>query len=106
MNTLSRKIYACLLALAIITTLAGCGDDGESAAKTAEREFQTPQGRVITANQAANNLSLIDVATDRAYATIVTGASPHHVLATPDGKELWVTLYGENRLQVFDPQTL
>ncbi len=102
-----QSIYVCLLAALALMVLAGCGDARtETAGEAATQNFPTPQGRVFTANQSANNVSVIDVATDRAFATIVTGTGPHHVLGTPDGKEIWVTLYGENRLQIFDAQTL
>src|SRR5919202_1811126 len=93
--------------------LAGCessgaaqSDGSEPAANVALRDHPTPQGRILTANQGANSISLIDVATDVAYGTIPTGQQPHHVLATPDGKEFWVSLYKENRVQVFDSRTL
>jgi YVTN family beta-propeller protein len=107
MKVITRNIYAYLLTLVVIMGIAGCGGEREeTASEAATRDFQTPQGRIVTANQTANNLSVIDVATDKAYATIVTGQQPHHVLSTPDGRELWTTLYGENRLQVFDAKTL
>ena len=89
--------------------MAGCEGSvasSEPASKSAIRDFPTPQGRILTANQGANSVSLIDVATDTAYGTIPTGQQPHHVLATPDGKEFWVSLYKENRVQVFDAKTL
>ncbi len=92
-----------ILALAALTTLAaGCGDT----APNGDAGRPTPQGRIMTANQGANTVSVIDVATDSVYATVPTGDSPHHVLPTPDGKEFWVTLYKANHLQVFDTATL
>src|SRR5579859_7247745 len=66
----------------------------------------TPQGRIMTANQGANSVSVIDVATDAVYATIPTGQSPHHVVATPDAHQIWVSLFKENHVQVFDAATL
>ena len=95
--------------LLIIATflLASCGGDGTpSASQTALQTNPTPQGRILTANQAANTITLIDVATDQPFGAVGTGAQPHHVLGTPDAKEFWVTLYGETRLQVFDSATL
>jgi YVTN family beta-propeller protein len=104
---LRARTYLALLTLASMVLLQAC-DSGkqETAAQASVRSFPTPQGRILTANQAADSISLIDVATNNAYGTVTTGQQPHHVLATPDGKEFWVTLYGENRLQVFDSQTL
>jgi YVTN family beta-propeller protein len=96
-----------LLFLFLALLLAACGGDGTpSASQTALQQDPSPQGRILTANQAANTITIIDVATDQPIAAVGTGAQPHHVLGTPDGKEFWVTLYGENRLQVFDSTTL
>jgi YVTN family beta-propeller protein len=101
------KRYLMITMLSALTLLvAACGEREESASQTAAREMQNPQGRIVTANQNADNLTVIDVATDRPYASVATGKQPHHVLATPDGRELWVTLYGETRLQVFSADTL
>src|SRR5437667_817277 len=108
----SRKVFS---AIAIIVSLlvglvsvAGCDGSASSepASKAAIRNTTTPQGRILTANQGANSVSVIDVATDTAYGTLPTGEQPHHVVATPDGKEFWVSLYKENRVQVFDAASL
>jgi YVTN family beta-propeller protein len=106
MTPTKRPLYTLLLTLFLLIGLAGCGEREKTAAEQAVEDYPTPDGRVLTANQAADNLSVIDVATNKAYTTIVTGKQPHHVLGTPDGKEIWVTLYGENRLQLFDAKTL
>src|SRR3954454_11756259 len=95
--------YLIVLLVALSVLLAGCG--GESAANGASNH-PTPQGRILTANQGANSLSVIDVATNEAYATVPTGNSPHHVVATPDAKEFWVSLYKDNFVQVFDAATM
>ncbi|MEO5951708.1 MAG: beta-propeller fold lactonase family protein, partial [Chloroflexia bacterium] len=93
-----------MLLLVIMTgMIAACGDDQPSASQQPDA---MPLGRILTSNQAANTISLIDVATDQAFAAVATGSQPHHVVGTPDAKEFWVTLYGENRLQVFDSSTL
>jgi YVTN family beta-propeller protein len=98
-----------LLLVLLAGVASGCDSSvasSEPAGNAAIRDYPTPQGRILTANQAANSVSLIDVATDTAYGTVPTGQQPHHVVGTPDGKEFWVTLYKENRLQVFDAKTL
>jgi YVTN family beta-propeller protein len=97
------RITATLILLVLTLILAACG---EASAPSASRALASPEGRILTANQAANTVSIVDVATDRAIGSVATGQQPHHVAATPDGKEFWVTLYGENRLQVFDAATL
>jgi YVTN family beta-propeller protein len=108
MSKLRAIILTSVFLLLAAPLLAACGDDTHepSAAQVAVQTQDTPDGRILTANQASNNVSLIDVATDTAYGIVATGSQPHHVLSTPDGKEFWVTLYGENRVQVFDPATL
>ena len=103
--------FSALATLLLVSALAlsACGTSdspGESAAQASIRDQSNPQGRILTANQGANSVTLIDVATDTAYGTVSTGQQPHHVVGTPDGKEFWVTLYKENRLQVFDTKTL
>ena len=103
----ARQKAVLIMALVPVLLVTACGGARqETAAEVAARTFPTPLGRVLTANQAANTVTLIDVATNTAYASIPTGQQPHHVVATPDGREFWVTLYGENRLQVFDASTL
>lgn len=96
------KSYMLRVSLALMAGLfifTGCGDSGAVGPKY-------PQGRIVTANQDANTLSVIDVATNTVSSPVPTGTKPHHVLATPNGKELWVTLYGETRLQVFSVETM
>src|SRR5205085_1656696 len=102
-----KSTFGIAILLLLAGLLSSCGGDGTpSASQDAVVNQPTPQGRIMTANQASNTISLIDVATDSSYGTVGTGAQPHHVLGTPDGKEFWVTLYGETRLQVFDAATL
>ena len=92
-----------LLALSLALVLSACGEPSEPPASQA---IPSPDGRILTANQAANTVTVVDVATDRTFGSVATGQQPHHVAGTPDGKEFWVTLYGETRLQVFDSVTL
>ena len=96
--TLQHKGRLVLLVLLVSMLMAGCDESvisSEPASRSAIRDFPTPQGRVLTANQGANSVSLIDVATDTAYGTVSTGQQPHHVLATPDGKEFRSSISGE-----------
>src|SRR5438105_284614 len=82
-----------LLFVLLVGVASGCDSSvasSEPAGNAAIRDYPTPQGRILTANQAANSVSLIDVATDTAYGTVPTGQQPHHVVGTPDGKEFWV----------------
>jgi YVTN family beta-propeller protein len=52
---------------------------------------------------ASNSVTLIDTATNKVKGTIYVGRSPHEAFFTPDGRELWVTVRGENYVSVIDP---
>ena len=107
MRIVRHSKIATALLLVTAALLTACGDNREeSAGQAALREFPTPEGRILTANQAANTVSVIDVATNLVYRNIGTGQQPHHVVAAPNAREFWVTLYGENRLQVFDANSM
>src|SRR5438552_8046411 len=103
---MTPSVVPLIVVAILLAACDGTAQGSESAAKAAIRDFPTPQGRILTANQGANSVSVIDVATDTAYGTLPTGEQPHHVVATPDGKEFWVSLYKENRVQVFDAASL
>jgi YVTN family beta-propeller protein len=46
---------------------------------------------------------LIDTATNKVKGTVYVGRSPHEAFFTPNGRELWVTVRGENYVSVIDP---
>jgi len=52
---------------------------------------------------ASNAVTLIDTATNRVKGTVYVGRSPHEAFFTADGRELWVTVRGENYISVIDP---
>src|SRR6202022_1527974 len=45
----------------------------------------------------------IDTGTNAVKGTIYVGRSPHEAFFTPDGRELWVTVRGEDYVSVIDP---
>lgn len=101
------RLASLLLVGALAGSLTACaGDHAPSAAQMAIRTMPTPAGRIVTANEGADTLTLIDVATDRPYDSVGTGKQPHQVLALPGGTEFWVTLRSEKHLEVFDAHTL
>src|SRR5690349_4377090 len=51
----------------------------------------------------SNSVTLIDTATNKVKGTIYIGRSPHEGFFTPDGKELWVAVRGEDYISVIDP---
>src|SRR6201982_2885286 len=52
---------------------------------------------------ASNSVSVIDTATNKVKGTVYVGRSPHEAFFTPNGRELWVTVRGENYVSVIDP---
>jgi YVTN family beta-propeller protein len=52
---------------------------------------------------ASNSVTLIETASNKVKGTIYLGRSPHEVFFTADGKEVWVTVRGEDYVSVIDP---
>src|ERR1700694_1250654 len=53
----------------------------------------------------SNSVSFIDTATNTVRHTTYVGRSPHEAFFTPDGKEVWVTVRGEDYVAVLDGKT-
>ena len=53
----------------------------------------------------SNSVTFIDTATNRVKHTSYVGRSPHEAMFTRDGKEVWVTVRGEDHVQVLDGKT-
>lgn len=49
---------------------------------------------------------MIDTQTNSVKGTIYVGRSPHEGFFTPDGRELWVAVRGENYISAIDPVKL
>ncbi len=54
----------------------------------------------------SNSVTFVDTATNAVRHTTYVGRSPHEAFFTPDGKEVWVTVRGEDYVAVLDGQTL
>jgi YVTN family beta-propeller protein len=50
----------------------------------------------------SNSVTFIDTATNTVKHVTYVGRSPHEAFFTPDGKEVWVTVRGENYVSVLD----
>ena len=50
----------------------------------------------------SNSVTFIDTATNAVKHVTYVGRSPHEAFFTPDGKEIWVTVRGENYISVLD----
>ena len=53
----------------------------------------------------SNSVSFIDTATNAVKHMTYVGRSPHEAFFTPDGREVWVTVRGENYVDVLDAKT-
>src|SRR5918996_5022100 len=58
---------------------------------------------VAVVSIASNSVTLIDTATNKVKGTVYVGRSPHEAFFTTNGRELWVTVRGENYVSVIDP---
>lgn len=62
-------------------------------------------GKVYTADESSNRMSVIDKATFTVVKTIPMGLKPHHLMASADGDRLYVGEYGQNTVGVIDTAT-
>jgi YVTN family beta-propeller protein len=53
----------------------------------------------------SNSVTFIDTATNQVKHTTYVGRSPHEAFFTQDGREVWVTVRGENYIAVLDSAT-
>jgi YVTN family beta-propeller protein len=53
----------------------------------------------------SNSVTFIDTATNKVLHTTYVGRSPHEAFFTPNDKEVWVTVRGENYISVIDAKT-
>lgn len=64
----------------------------------------SPDGKTVVAiSTVTNSASFIDTATNKVKGIAYLGRNPHEGFFTPDGKEVWVTVRGEDHLAVVDP---
>src|ERR1700730_17708666 len=61
---------------------------------------------VAVVSVASNSVSLIDTETNAFKGIIYVGRSPHEAFFTPDGRELRVTVRGEDYVSVIDPAAM
>jgi len=65
----------------------------------------SPNGRTLAVvSIGSNSVTFIDTATNAVKHTTYVGRSPHEAFFTRDGKEVWVTVRGEDYVSVIDPQ--
>ena len=54
----------------------------------------------------SNSVTLIDTATNKVKGIVFVGRSPHEAFFTSNGRELWVTVRGEDYMSVIDPMKM
>lgn len=57
---------------------------------------------LVVVSIGSNSVTFIDTASNRVRHTSYVGRSPHEAMYTQDGKEVWVTVRGEDYIQVLD----
>src|SRR5277367_5830798 len=54
----------------------------------------------------SNSVTFIDTATNTIKGKVYVGRSPHEAFFSTDGREVWVTVRGENYISVVDPEQM
>jgi DNA-binding beta-propeller fold protein YncE len=67
--------------------------------------FSPDHRTLVVVAIASNAIIFIDTATNAVKHITYVGRSPHEAFFTPDGSEVWVTVRGENYVQVLDGRT-
>jgi YVTN family beta-propeller protein len=67
--------------------------------------FSPVRHTIAVVSIGSNSVTFIDTKSNTVKATTYVGRSPHEAFFTPDGKEVWVTVRGENYVAVLDGQT-
>ena len=64
--------------------------------------FSPNHRNIVVVSIGSNSVAFIDTATNAVKNITYVGRSPHEAFFTPDGKEVWVTVRGENYISVLD----
>jgi YVTN family beta-propeller protein len=67
--------------------------------------FSADHKTIAVVSIGSNSVTFIDTATNAVKHTTYVGRSPHEAFFTPDGKEVWVTIRGEDYISVLDGQS-
>src|SRR5437588_7190357 len=67
--------------------------------------FSPDHRTIAVVSIGSNSVTFIDTATNAVKHTTYVGRSPHEAFFSPDGKEVWVTVRGENYVAVLDGTT-
>lgn len=67
--------------------------------------FSPDRKTLAVVSIASNSVTFIDTASNRVKRTTYVGRAPHEAFFTQDGREVWVTVRGENYVSVLDGET-
>ncbi|RXF70884.1 YncE family protein [Hansschlegelia zhihuaiae] len=67
--------------------------------------FSSDHRTLAVVSIGSNSVTFIDTATNAVKRTTYVGRSPHEAFFTPNGKEVWVTVRGEDYVAVLDAST-
>jgi YVTN family beta-propeller protein len=67
--------------------------------------FSPDHRTLLVVSIGSNSVSFIDTASNTVKHVTYVGRSPHEAFFTPDGKEVWVSVRGEDYIAVLDGQT-
>ena len=67
--------------------------------------FSPDHRTLVVVSVGSNSAAFIDTQTNRVKHVTYVGRSPHEAMFTSDGREVWVTVRGENYVQVLDGKT-
>jgi YVTN family beta-propeller protein len=67
--------------------------------------FSPNHRTLVVVSVGSNSVAFIDTATNRVKHIAYVGRAPHEAFFTPDGKEVWITVRGEDFVQVLDGET-
>src|SRR5262249_4970776 len=67
--------------------------------------FSPDHRTLVVVSIGSNSVTFIDTATNAIKHTTYVGRSPHEAFFTPDGKQVWVTVRGEDYVAVLDAKT-
>jgi YVTN family beta-propeller protein len=66
--------------------------------------FSPDRKMIAVVSIGSNSVTFIDTATNAVKHTTYVGRSPHEAFFTQDGREVWVTVRGEDYVSVIDPK--
>ncbi|HUG45076.1 MAG TPA: YncE family protein [Sphingomicrobium sp.] len=72
---------------------------------TAAASAATGSGVLLVGNKGENSVSFVDLGSGEEIARKPTGAMPHEIAISPDGRKAAVVAYGEKSIDIFDTES-